>query len=758
MTENEPSSSTKLQSDLIGARVAELKTDGKDIRENYIPTFQPLPKQSPEQPSVYYPVMVPPMPISKFVDKIDWKSVNKVKKTKPEVKEYCESLKDNKDGFEAEVKVFRVLERMKQGEEIIVLHSLGYLHSDYQIFVGDHLYITGNKKGTPCDRDDDVKEGECDFVIMGKNYFVIIEVKKNKADLGYGKLQASRTEKLILGIAEMLGSVIPSVFKVVVAPTEYKDPYNDEKFRRWWKKNITDKASERMQCPETFEETKNVLLALRANKDNTWEKKRCSLGWNIRHIDEQLRNAIVTFEKKGERNFNSNPGVVEAPPNVKDFVGIKYLTAEQYNTLKLKEKLLFIHGPAGTGKTVIMCGKILELALSDKKNKIVVITFAGEGNNANLYETALGKAGVRYQTITGEFQDDWFTGVDETINAESRSKELYQVVIVNMELEPLSDFNFDHLKKKITNLVASQTDSSVFMDDMQVVFSYLDYHDYTTLELIGTLMKLSDEHHVWVACDMIQSLWCEYYHSFNDEYLGELALLSDEQRVSLSKNLRNTFDISTVLDVLRDLHTANSAAGANFCSKQEYGHFIHGPLIAIHFMEGFGYDSSNIMMKDLLINEFKMLLKTNDLDYTDIGIIYNDDYGFMVVQTAVETLRTEGYDTDKIILCKCCDCFSSEWPAVIAMLRLDGYTHHDLSLLYTAISRARVKCSVLILHHPLSSDEDSLDSTDSEYYNEVNADDNIYRLLEKLEPVARVIKHYVCFETPRWRLACAAIY
>ncbi|XP_063691476.1 uncharacterized protein LOC134823826 [Bolinopsis microptera] len=736
MTENEPSSSTTLQSDLIGARVAELKTDGKDIRENYIQTFQPLPKQNPEQRSVYYPVMVPPLPISKFVDKIDWKSVNKVKKSKPEIKKYCEDIKDNQDGFEAEVKVFRVLERMKQREEIIVLQSLEYLHSDYQIFVGDHSYIKGKKEGKPCDRDDNVKEGECDFVIMGKKYFVIIEVKKNKSDLGYGKLQASRTEKLILGIAEMLGSVIPPVFKVVVAPNEYKEPaYNDEKFRRWWKKNITDKASEKLQCPETFEETKNILLALRANKDNKWDKRRCSLGWNIRDIDEQLRNAIVTCEKKGVRNVNSNPGVVEAPPYVRDFVGIKYLTAEQDNTLKSKEKLMWINGPAGTGKTVIMCGKILQLALSYKKNKIVVITFAGEGNNANLYETALGNARVRYQTITGEFQDGWFTGVDETINAESRIKELYQVVIIKIEPEFI---NAPGHVEKISNLMASQTDSSVFIDDMQVFMNYFSYFDVTLRDFIVTLRKLSDEQHMWVACDMIQSLWYLYYGEQNyGEHLAELALLLDEQRVYLYKNLRNTYDISIVLEMSRDLHTAKSAARAKLCPKQEYGHFIHGPLITIHFMEGLCCDSSKILMKDLLINEFKMLLKTNDLDYTDIGIIYYDDYGFMIAQTAVETLRTEGYE---MIPCKCWDCYSSEWPAVIAVLELEGDKDHDLRVLYTAISRARVKCSVLILHHPLSSDEDSLDSTDSEYYNE--ADDNIYRLLEKLEPVARLIEHY----------------
>ena len=714
-----------MPNNLSGARIAELKEDGKDIRENYISAFQALPKKDSFHPSrsVYHPVMVPPMPLAKFVDKIDWKSVNMIKRTKPEVKKYCEALKDNQDGFEAEVKVFTVIQRMKQQEKIIVLHSLEYLHSDYQIFVGDHLYIKGDKKGEPCDRDNDAKEGEADFIIMGKNYFVIMEVKKNKAYLGYGKPQAIRTEKLILGIAKMSGSAIPPVFKVVVAP---KPAYNDAKFRRWWKKNITDKDSVEMEGPELFEETKNVLLALRANKDNQWEKKRCSLGWNIRLIDEQLRDAIVTYEKKGVRNVNSNPGVVEAPARIRDFVGIKYLRTEQDKTLKSVAKFLWIDGPAGTGKTVIMCGKILELALSDKKNRILVIASSGQGNNANLYETALNNAGVICETI--KVEHNIYHVIEKLMNVVSRSKESHQVVIIKMEcvIE----------KYGLMKLIASQTDSSVFIDDIQrTVLSYTDISRSSVSELIRTLKKLSDEHHVWVACDMVQSFL--HVLNFGDLNLDAELASSDVQHVSLSKNLRNTYEISTVLYVLRNLFNAmirkkfgkvfpkfNQEYGHLFIHgpliNQEYGHLIHGPLITIHVFY------RDILFEEVFINEFKTLLKTDDLDYyTDIGILcYTHVHSIVLVENAVDTLRTKGYDTDKITTCWFQDSSSSEWPAVIVVHVLDGLrsgSAGDVSLLYTAISRARVKCSVLLLHPSSVSDG---------------------HLLEKLEPIARVIKHY----------------
>ena len=41
------------------------------------------------------------------------------------------------------------------------------------------------------------------------------------------------------------------------------------------------------------------------------------------------------------------------------------------------------------------------------------------------------------------------------------------------------------------------------------------------------------------------------------------------------------------------------------------------------------------------------------------------------IYNALDTLKTEGYDTDKITMCECEDSSSSEWPAVISVLQLE---------------------------------------------------------------------------------------
>ena len=74
--------------------------------------------------------------------------------------------------YEAEVKVFRALEGLK--ENLMVLHGLQYTHNQYCLCVKSHLRDKRNCKGCKSPYN---KEGECDFLVLGPDYCVIIEVK-----------------------------------------------------------------------------------------------------------------------------------------------------------------------------------------------------------------------------------------------------------------------------------------------------------------------------------------------------------------------------------------------------------------------------------------------------------------------------------------------------------------------------------------------------------------------------------------------------
>ena len=111
-----------------------LLKDGEDIRANYLLQWN----------GSCTPVMIPPTPCSKDIDKF---FINE-----NEFDTIIKARDDARKGYEAEVKVFRLLERMKLTEEVIVLHSLAYDEIDHKYFGGDD------------------RKGQHDFIVMTKNY------------------------------------------------------------------------------------------------------------------------------------------------------------------------------------------------------------------------------------------------------------------------------------------------------------------------------------------------------------------------------------------------------------------------------------------------------------------------------------------------------------------------------------------------------------------------------------------------------------
>ena len=74
--------------------------------------------------------------------------------------------------YEAEVKLYRALEKLDK--KLIVLHNFEYTHHQYRLCNKLHV-----RKGCPKCKGKNAanKEGECDFLLIGNNYIVVIEVK-----------------------------------------------------------------------------------------------------------------------------------------------------------------------------------------------------------------------------------------------------------------------------------------------------------------------------------------------------------------------------------------------------------------------------------------------------------------------------------------------------------------------------------------------------------------------------------------------------
>ena len=317
---------------------------------------------------------------------------------------------------------------------------------------------------------------------------------------------------------------------------------------------------------------------------------------------------------------------------------------------------------------------------SDTDNKVVVFKFTGEGNNSRDYQDVLDKAGIQYERISTSDSEHTPAQLGNLIKESVR-----RVIIVDMSgLLNTTDF---------TNRLSELSDYHLFVDDIQSIFYDPGDTEEIYTDLINELLKLSDHKKVWIACDIAQ-MWFIGNKRTNSLNLNKV--LSDKldtsQRRILTKNLRNTCDLSYILSVLRG-EVVELCSPGNLdvvLPAQSQGHFIHGPLTVIHVFNDFNVDSIVGVFDtelDRLCAEFK---------YSDIGVVcavYSGDV-LPLVKRSVD-MRCNNTDV-KIAVCVSINSYSAEWPAVVVLCEVCNYDDSYLSELYLMLSRARVHCTVII--------------------------------------------------------------
>ena len=396
--------------------------NGKQIFEEYCATAE------------NQPTMLPRAPEQTYIDRYP-------EEDQPAGPSFRDDRQFQSD-YETEVKMYRAAELGLDGN-FIVLHSFRYTHDQYCLCAGKR-HVRNKQKCKKC-KNPFNKEGECDFIIICPDSFIIIEVKnmeningectnrKLQALIGtYRKLaeQRSRVVELIKCIdkdANILQfTAYPNFSK------QFKEQFqcsektelrlsDDElstvifeedlsTFNAWWADNVSEAISSQpvRRVSEFHEKARNILLAIWATERDTCDKSKCSLGRCIKDVNKQLKEGLIIFEPKigKKRKRDQNPDVVKAPDVISRYVGILNLTKEQSVVFERDENLLWINGPAEAGRTVILCGKMLQLIQSDRDSKVVLFKYNGEGNNSQVYQKALDNSNILYEVINYRDFDD----------------------------------------------------------------------------------------------------------------------------------------------------------------------------------------------------------------------------------------------------------------------------------------------------------------------------------------------------------------
>ena len=551
----------------------------------------------------------------------------------PDEDEPGPSFRDDKkrqSDYETEVLIYRALEGSE--EDIIVLHNFEYTHHQYRLCDKRHV-----RKGChACRKTPNNVEGECDFLIIGKNYFLIIEVKskscfseESQRDPALTKqqhkagLQKSHKESMTQrkNMVDLIKSIerhtnirpftaYPNFSKKSCAEFDLKPGQlssiifkeDTEDFASWWNNNVSgfyrdisdQSVARNCDFRAKYEKVRNMLLAIWCTDNNGHcDKTRCSLGWCIKQIDDKLRSGKFTFESSKR---NKNPNVIPAVDIIREYLGVNNLTKEQFDAFNSKKRILLIHGPAGTGKSVILIAKAIQLAKSNKNRKII---FFSSDTAAKWVKTAFERASV--SNVIVSISKTALRTMLQMCEIMAHKLINYQAIIIEFPIRMGCDeVPNQEVYQQFSEILNSYHYCDLFVDDLQVFLQCQDSEKTCQImDMFGSsLSKDQDNHHICISCDIAQgSGICKSASGYI------LPLYSSFHTITLSKNLRNTYEISKCLSVIRDhIRTGRARGSVDFYDivQQTPGHFIRGPKINIHVFKNDDLDMiSNYLDKEL---------------------------------------------------------------------------------------------------------------------------------------------------------------
>ena len=353
-------------------------------------------------------------------------------------------------------------------------------------------------------------------------------------------------------------------------------------------------------------------------------------------------------------------------------------------------------------------------SVSRRKEKILVLELMRQSGPPPLYQTECEKAGVKVEVLD---KLDNRTGCTVTILQKICPDENVKDYLVSIffpkefDLVVIDDCNGD----KNVNVHIGQMKK--FCVNMQL---------FSISCLMATDMEQRSSTGVGAAQRKIESMSggenffvCGQKYSIKPDKKGVLttAKISAEGMgdipsitiLNLTENLRNTIDISNILSVIRvmsDKETVfekikDKEVREVLLPKQLRGHFIRGTLPLIHVFNE--YKAKKDEIEKVLKGELRKLKEFNK---SEVAVIYDSSEGKWIDKKELKNAVPIPADVKNVTVCTVDKCDSSEWPAVIVLLRAMKKSDKEekpevsmLNKLYTAVSRARVHCVVIFFPH-----------------------------------------------------------
>ena len=693
------------------------------------------------------PTMIPPIPDSKFIDKLPEGELDG-----PNIQE-----KDHQEAYEAEVKLFRRFEEIQ--DTCLVIHQLEFTHEQYSAFVNEHQCSKKQcKKGPeihPCHKQKSEIEGECDFVLVGNNFVAVFEVKglhfrlqdedKNKFE-GCCKSAILQRNKMKVLTRSLNSSMM--FFQFTVFPNISLHEIKEESYLgdgtllfAEGLENLSSliDACEEFSSPLTLDEffIGVCLLGLWClDQKCGWDVTSGDLTKCIKDIDEKLRRALVTRksvdtektektsgrgkEKAKRKQYPENPEMVEAPISVKDSLNISCLTKPQLDAIESKKRFLWVEGPAGTGKTLAMTGKIIDIVLKEPPERRILVILPGKKFHKAIQCHIKVLEKITTCSILSPF--DYEMDMDMELIFKSRRPDLCHEELrklknrVSAAQRDLSE-QLSKTKSRIVFLPMKglfcesamyDTIASfdhVFVDDYQhidgdltaevranlPVFNKSDCPKNIIADGLYPVIKNSSTNNtsLWIFSDKGQTPRYQFIRFGNSLYKKELFdnfknLFAS--KILLTKNLRNTYEISTVLSIIRKYYNMIDSPGEESGTstlnilQQKQGHFLRGTKPTIYLLRDDKPPALELYIELAYLTEPHSSFEIEDIGVachidTDVSSesekrsadLTNTICKMLHLALSLTTYKTG--DWKKIWFNHISNCVSAEWPATIYIQR-----------------------------------------------------------------------------------------
>ena len=498
------------------------------------------------------------------------------------------------------------------------------------------------------------------------------------------------------------------------------------------------------------------------NQENRWELTDCCFSKCLTNIDQKVRRALVTrkaiddlkrdeHQKRGKqkargkvKKYPENPEMIDAPDLFKRFFNISCLTKEQLDLFNSNERFLWVEGPAGSGKTIACLGKIIDLAFNTPPVTRILLMLTGyfDSPSAEGYLKLLN--GISPDITCKELMYDYNLpeagDVDDCLDEaiKSLTKQLSgtnsKIILLKIRKERVFAKGLDSFIKRF---------EYVFVDDYQLLVDRINHDINLNLDFFGMdIISLgllpvvknsnSNKTRIWILCDESQSqisrlnTFYVCHHTITGTVPGIdprklLRTMIHNQcefkgyfmysKIEFSTNLRNAYEISTVLSIIREHNEKIDYAGAELVDwpQQKYGHFLRGAKPIIYLLR----NHEPATWKGVLKAELDKLRHSEDSPFIETAILYSvsDEQTPNDIMEYMCNLRGDFSWTGVFNLG---NSMSAEWPAVIFIcvydIHSDTVTLPDdidreisisdiISLLYIGISRARVYSAVILLDY-----------------------------------------------------------